>query len=221
MAWPVARLMSSRRQMSARENARSSRTGERSMGSASDVIEFDDDHRAVPRRVRCRRRRHRRACRRRGCGGASPGAPGRRSSTARHPSGRAGRAGPSGGPRRFAPGPRTAAGRQHELLGKRLAQKRSAPADSEELMTARVNFDFTGTAVLVTGGTSGIGHATATLFRDAGAAVTVTGTKPGATDYGTDLSGMAYRQLQITDHDSVDALVANFDRLDVLVNNAG
>ena len=38
-------------------------------------------------------------------------------------------------------------------------------------MTARVSFDFTGTSVLLTGGTSGIGHATALLFRDAGVAV--------------------------------------------------
>jgi 3-oxoacyl-[acyl-carrier protein] reductase len=88
-------------------------------------------------------------------------------------------------------------------------------------MTARVSFDFTGTAVLVTGGTSGIGHATAVLFRDAGAEVAVTGTKPAATDYQTDLSGMAYHQLQITDPDSVDALAQSFTRLDVLVNNAG
>src|SRR6516225_4217618 len=88
-------------------------------------------------------------------------------------------------------------------------------------MMARVSFDFTGTAALVTGGTSGIGHATATLFRDAGAEVTVTGTKPAATDYDTDLSGMAYHQLQITDHESVDALARTFTRLDVLVNNAG
>ncbi len=36
-------------------------------------------------------------------------------------------------------------------------------------MTARISFDFTGTTVLITGGTSGIGHATAVLFRDAGA----------------------------------------------------
>ena len=75
-------------------------------------------------------------------------------------------------------------------------------------MTARVSFDFTGTAALITGGTSGIGHAIAVLFRDAGADVTVTGTKPAAADYDTDLSGMAYRQLQITDHDSVDALAS-------------
>jgi 3-oxoacyl-[acyl-carrier protein] reductase len=88
-------------------------------------------------------------------------------------------------------------------------------------MTARVIFDFTGTTVLITGGTSGIGHATATLFRDAGAEVTVTGTKPAATDYATDLSGVTYRQLQITDSESVAALAHSFDQLDVLVNNAG
>jgi 3-oxoacyl-[acyl-carrier protein] reductase len=88
-------------------------------------------------------------------------------------------------------------------------------------MTARVNFDFTGTAVLITGGTSGIGHATAVLFRDAGAEVAITGTKPAVTDYDADLSGMAYHQLQITDHESVDALAQSFTRLDVLINNAG
>ena len=88
-------------------------------------------------------------------------------------------------------------------------------------MTAHVTFNFAGTSVLVTGGTSGIGHATATLFRDAGADVTVTGTKSAAADYDTDLSGMTYRQLQITDAESVNALAAHFDRLDVLINNAG
>jgi 3-oxoacyl-[acyl-carrier protein] reductase len=88
-------------------------------------------------------------------------------------------------------------------------------------MTARVRFDFTGTAALITGGTSGIGHATAVLFRDAGAAVTITGTKAAATDYDADLSAMAYHQLQISDHGSVDALAGTFTRLDVLVNNAG
>lgn len=88
-------------------------------------------------------------------------------------------------------------------------------------MTARVSFDFTGTAALITGGTSGIGHATAVLFRDAGAEVTITGTRPAAADYDADLSGMAYHQFQIADHESVDALAQSFTRLDVLVNNAG
>jgi 3-oxoacyl-[acyl-carrier protein] reductase len=88
-------------------------------------------------------------------------------------------------------------------------------------MTAQVSFDFTGTAVLVTGGTSGIGYATASLFRDAGARVTVTGTKAGATDYDADLSAMDYHQLRIAEPDSVDALASDFTQLDVLVNNAG
>jgi len=88
-------------------------------------------------------------------------------------------------------------------------------------MTAQVSFDFTGTEALITGGTSGIGYATAVLFRDAGAQVAITGTKPAASDYDVDLSGMAYHQLRMTEHDSVDALAQNFARLDVLVNNAG
>lgn len=88
-------------------------------------------------------------------------------------------------------------------------------------MTARVSFDFTGTAALITGGTSGIGHAIATLLRDAGADVAITGTKAAAAEYGADLSGMDYHQLQITDHDSVDTLVHGFTQLDVLINNAG
>jgi len=88
-------------------------------------------------------------------------------------------------------------------------------------MANRATFDFDGAAVLVTGGTSGIGHAIATTFAAAGADVTVTGTRATASDYDTDLHGFAFRQLDTTDTASVDALVASVDRLDVLVNNAG
>ncbi|WP_328357481.1 SDR family oxidoreductase [Mycobacterium sp. NBC_00419] len=88
-------------------------------------------------------------------------------------------------------------------------------------MTASVSFDFTGTRVLITGATSGIGHAVAVLFRDAGAEVTVTGTKAHAGDYDTDLSGMSYRQLVLTSTDSIDQLTQDIPVLDVLVNNAG
>lgn len=88
-------------------------------------------------------------------------------------------------------------------------------------MTARATFDFSDSDVLVTGGTSGIGHATATLFRNAGARVVVTGTKPGPGDYAIDLARMAYRQLVLTDADSVAELVSATTALDVLVNNAG
>lgn len=88
-------------------------------------------------------------------------------------------------------------------------------------MSARVTFDFTGTRALVTGGTSGIGQSVAALLRDAGADVTVTGTRAGAEDYDTDLTGMIYTRLVLTDPASVDALAGRFESLDVLVNNAG
>ncbi len=88
-------------------------------------------------------------------------------------------------------------------------------------MTARVTFDFTGSRALITGGTSGIGYAAATLFRDAGAQVTITGTKPDPAGYDLDLSGMTYHQLALTDAQSIDDLIASTPELDVLVNNAG
>jgi 3-oxoacyl-[acyl-carrier protein] reductase len=87
-------------------------------------------------------------------------------------------------------------------------------------MTRTTTFDYTGTTVLITGGSSGIGHATACAFRDAGAAVTVTGTREVA-EVTVDLTGMDYRRLEMRDNDAVDALGASFETLDVLVNNAG
>jgi 3-oxoacyl-[acyl-carrier protein] reductase len=88
-------------------------------------------------------------------------------------------------------------------------------------MTNTVSFDFTGATALVTGGTSGIGHATATLLRDCGAQVTITGTKPSSGDYDVDLAGMAYKQLEVTDPATVDELAISFSALDILINNAG
>jgi 3-oxoacyl-[acyl-carrier protein] reductase len=83
------------------------------------------------------------------------------------------------------------------------------------------SFDFSGARVLVTGGTSGIGHAIATAFADAGAAVTVTGTRPSAADYDVDLSRVAFRSLLMTDTDAIARLASEIRALDVLVNNAG
>ncbi|GAA2558444.1 SDR family NAD(P)-dependent oxidoreductase [Mycolicibacterium diernhoferi] len=88
-------------------------------------------------------------------------------------------------------------------------------------MTARATYDFSGATALVTGGTSGIGHAIVTKLRDAGAAVTTTGRKPQATDYGIDLDGITYHQLELTDRTGIQGLAAEFSTLDILVNNAG
>ncbi len=88
-------------------------------------------------------------------------------------------------------------------------------------MSNGVGFDFSGSSVLVTGGTSGIGLAVASAFVAAGASVTVTGTRSSAADYHTDLTDFTFRSLQMRDPEAVDALAAGIDRLDVLVNNAG
>ncbi len=88
-------------------------------------------------------------------------------------------------------------------------------------MTNHITFDFSGAAILVTGGTSGIGHAIATAFATAGAAVTVTGTRRSPGDYDTDLDRFSYHQVEMTDPASIDALLASLSTLDVLVNNAG
>jgi NAD(P)-dependent dehydrogenase (short-subunit alcohol dehydrogenase family) len=78
---------------------------------------------------------------------------------------------------------------------------------------------------VVTGGTSGIGHAIAAAFAQAGAAVTVTGTRPSPDDYDTDLSAFGYHQLQLGQVESIDAFAAALhaahEAVDVLVNNAG
>jgi len=82
-------------------------------------------------------------------------------------------------------------------------------------------FDFTGAKALVTGGANGIGLAIATAFAEAGAEVTVTGTRAAADGYDHDLGRFAYRQLIAEDDASVDALAEAVEACDVLVNNAG
>ena len=84
-----------------------------------------------------------------------------------------------------------------------------------------VTYDYAGATVLITGGTSGIGLACAEGYRDAGAEVIITGRKATAADYDTDLSGMAYRQLDVADRNALYTLGASLTKLDILVNNAG
>ena len=84
-----------------------------------------------------------------------------------------------------------------------------------------VTLDYSGHAVLVTGGSNGIGLAIARAFSDAGAEVSITGTRAGGGDYEEDLSGFSYRQVLVEDGEAVDALITATERVDVLVNNAG
>ena len=81
--------------------------------------------------------------------------------------------------------------------------------------------DFTGAAVLVVGGSSGIGNGISHAFRERGAQVHVWGTRPGAADYdpaeGSDLTGLGYTCVDVGDPDAIAAAPEPFDRLDVLV----
>jgi NAD(P)-dependent dehydrogenase (short-subunit alcohol dehydrogenase family) len=86
-----------------------------------------------------------------------------------------------------------------------------------------IKYDFSGYRVLVTGGTSGIGLSAAGMYRDAGADVVITGTKPQE-NYDVDLSGFIFKQMDLEDNASIDAVAKEVSAeggLDVLVNNAG
>ncbi|QCP50372.1 SDR family oxidoreductase [Trinickia violacea] len=78
-----------------------------------------------------------------------------------------------------------------------------------------------GKTALVVGGSSGIGNGIAQRFRKQGAEVHVCGTRASAADYagedGSDLTGLAYAQLDASDAVAVDAWRPPFDRLDILV----
>ena len=89
------------------------------------------------------------------------------------------------------------------------------------MMDDRVTFDFSGCRVLVTGGTNGIGAGIARAFVAAGADVVITGTRPKAAAYASDLSAYTYHQLLLTDAAAIERIAAAFGTLDVLVNNAG
>jgi len=84
-----------------------------------------------------------------------------------------------------------------------------------------IRFDYAGAAVLVTGGTSGLGAGVAAAFRDAGASVTVTGTRAAPSEYDSDLGGYRYLQLDVERREDIDRVAATVAEVDVLVNSAG
>src|SRR5260370_14612197 len=83
------------------------------------------------------------------------------------------------------------------------------------------DLDFSGRKVLVVGGSSGIGNGIAQAFRARGARVHVCGTRAGAADYsaedGSNLEGLDYAQLDVSDPLAVEKFQPSFDRLDLLV----
>jgi NAD(P)-dependent dehydrogenase (short-subunit alcohol dehydrogenase family) len=85
--------------------------------------------------------------------------------------------------------------------------------------------DFSGRAVLVTGGTKGIGAVIARSFLDAGAEVVVCGRRDPASPPDTGGRTARFLAADVRDADAAAALVERaadlMGRLDVLVNNAG
>ncbi|MBF2754235.1 MAG: SDR family oxidoreductase [Gammaproteobacteria bacterium AqS3] len=85
--------------------------------------------------------------------------------------------------------------------------------------------DFQGRQVLVVGGSSGIGNGIAQAFRRAGAGVQVWGTRPQAADFagveGSDLDGLDYRCVDLSEPAALERTPIELDRLDVLVLSQG
>jgi 3-oxoacyl-[acyl-carrier protein] reductase len=81
--------------------------------------------------------------------------------------------------------------------------------------------EFAGKRVLVTGGSQGIGLATARAFAAAGADVLITGTRGAAADYAEDLAAFTYLAADFAAPEAAQAVAKATGKLDILVNNAG
>ena len=85
--------------------------------------------------------------------------------------------------------------------------------------------DFNGRTVLVVGGSSGIGNGIARSFLAHGATVHVWGTRPSASDYdadeGSDLTGLHYTSVDVSDRAKIAAYDPPFSKLDILVQSQG
>ena len=82
-------------------------------------------------------------------------------------------------------------------------------------------FDYSGKTVLVVGGSSVIGNATAQAYREQGATVHIWGTRASADDYAgedqSNLEGLHYGQFDVSDQAAIAAYEPEFEQLDIVV----
>lgn len=91
-------------------------------------------------------------------------------------------------------------------------------------MSNHIQFNFSNKTALITGGTSGIGAATALAFKKAGAHVIVTGLTAEEIESAKnnpDFSDIEIHQLNVTDSAAIHALAGKITSLDYLVHCAG
>jgi NAD(P)-dependent dehydrogenase (short-subunit alcohol dehydrogenase family) len=81
-------------------------------------------------------------------------------------------------------------------------------------------FSLSNQIALVTGGTAGIGLATARQFIDSGADVIITGRRDSGADTAREI-GARFLRADLSDSGQIEGLFAQIDELDILVNNAG
>lgn len=91
---------------------------------------------------------------------------------------------------------------------------------------ATISYDFTGKTILVTGASRGIGYGVARAFARTGADLAILASSDGVHAAAEQIAGETGRrvraiQCDITDKEQVRSALASFDRLDILINNAG